>query len=399
MLETVREYAAERLEAAGAGEVSRRHAEYFAALAEQLGPDLVGPRAEAASGRLLEEQENLRAALAYALDNDHELGFRLAAALRPYWGNPARGREIRAWLEQAFGKKQSAATQSQVGALVVLGRQLMNDGDYDDSRATLERAVEAGRRLDCSSEAAVALTYLAWLSAAVGDREQCQRLGEEGISLGRRSHNRWAERQGLAMVAGTLVNRKQHDAARAYLDRSLALAELLQDTNTIVLATVNSAYGALSAGDLGRARSLLEGVLERCRRRDRPASAASVLYLLAWEAGLSGDRQRARAFLREALQIVDDEAQLSIRADVLSEAALTLEKSAPRTAGRLLGAADAVFALRGITRGVPARERIEPLQSRLAARLGKDELAAALGQGARLSIDEAIAEALVAIDT
>jgi tetratricopeptide (TPR) repeat protein len=201
------------------------------------------------------------------------------------------------------------------------------------------------------------------------------------------------------MVAGTLVNRKQHDAARAYLDRSLALAELLQDTNTIVLATVNSAYGALSAGDLGRARSLLEGVLERCRGRDRPASAASVLYLLAWEAGLSGDTQRARAFLREALQIVDDEAQLSIRADVLGEAALTLEKSAPRTAGRLLGAASAAFGLHGIKRGIAARERIELLHSRLAARLGEDELAAALGQGARLSIDEAIAEALIAVDT
>jgi hypothetical protein len=65
----------------------------------------------------------------------------------------------------------------------------------------------------------------------------------------------------------------------------------------------------------------------------------------------------------------------------------------------LLGAADAAFALRGISRGVPARERIESLQSRLEARLGEDELAAALGQGARLSIDEAIAEALVAVDT
>jgi hypothetical protein len=65
----------------------------------------------------------------------------------------------------------------------------------------------------------------------------------------------------------------------------------------------------------------------------------------------------------------------------------------------LLGAADAAFSLRGIKRGIPARERIEPLHSRLAARLGEDELAAAHGQGARLSIDEAIAEALRAVDT
>jgi predicted ATPase/DNA-binding SARP family transcriptional activator len=398
MLDAVREYALGRLEERGDDDARDRHAAYFASLSEQVGPELIGPRMQAATNQLGEEHENLRAALARSLQGDRELGFRLAGALRPYWGSPARGREIRLWLEQAFGANRLAETPAQVGALVVLGRQLMNDGDYEESRVALEQAVKDGRRLDCASEAAVALTYLAWLSAATGEYAQCLRLGEEAIDLARRGDNPWAERQGLAMVAGTFVNLQQHDEARVYLDRSLALAERLEDTNTIVLAMVNSAYGAICAGDLARARSQLEEALRRCGDHDQPLSTVGVLHLLAWEASASGEQRRARVFLREALELLRNGGQFSHRADVLSEVALALEQSAPRTAGRLLGAADAAYAARRVKRSVPAKVRFEPLHARLAAELGDDELAGALEEGARLDIDDAIAEALVAVE-
>ena len=399
MLDAVREYALEQLEERGAGQARERQAEYFASFAERIAHELIGPRMPAAFNRLADEQENLRAALAQSLRGDVAVGFRLVAALRRYWEMPAWGHEIRGWLEQAFGERRSARTPAEVGALVVLGRQLMNDGDYDDSRVALEHAVGAGRRLGCAGDAAVALSFLAWLSAAAGDYEDCLRLGEEGIELARAGRHPWAERQALAMVAGTLVNRRQYDAARTYLDRSLALAERLEDTNTIVIALVNSAYGALCTGDLGRARSQLEDALQRCRPYDRSPSTPSVLHLLAWEASLSGEPQRARTFLREALEILRTGGQLIHRVDVLGEAGLALEGSAPRTAARLIGAADAAYASHGITRGVPARERIEPIQVRLAATLGEDEFAKAATEGANEGLDEAIAAALLALES
>jgi tetratricopeptide (TPR) repeat protein len=396
MLEAVREYADELLEAADRDVVRRRHAEYYVALAERLGPDLVGPRAQTTAERLLLETGNVRAVLAYALECDLELGFRLVSTLRSLWAGSARGREIRGWLEQAFEEVGPASTSAQVAALVVLGRQRMNDGEYDAARAALEDAADSGRRLGCPNDASVALTYLAWLSAAVGDYERCLRLGEEAIDLAGRGGSAWAERQALAMVAGTFVNRKQYDAARNYLDRSLALAEGLEDTNTIVLALGNSGYGALCAGDLGRARFLLESALQR-RDRDRPPATAGVLHLLAWEASLSGDHERACTFLREALQILRDGGQLSHRVDVLSEAALAFETSAPLQAARFLGAAEAAFALRGVKRGIPAQERFASLHARLAADLGTSGFSSALAEGERLDLDTAIVEALAAV--
>jgi hypothetical protein len=124
-----------------------------------------------------------------------------------------------------------------------------------------------------------------------------------------------------------------------------------------------------------------------------------VLHLLAWEASLSGEPQRARTFLREALEILRTGGQLIHRVDVLGEAALALEGSAPRTAARLIGAADAAYASHGITRGVPARERIEPIQVRLAATLGEHEFATAATEGANEGLDEAIAAALLGLES
>src|SRR5262249_4576014 len=158
--------------------------------------------------------------------------------------------EIRAWLEPAFGERPSASSPAQVGALVVLGWQLMNEGDYDRSRTVLEQAVADAQRFEGWADAAVALTYLAWLAAAAGEYDADLRLGTEAVEVARRAGDLWAERQGLAMVAGALVNQGRHGEARPYLDRSLALARRLDDPATLVLATVNRGFGAIAAGEL-----------------------------------------------------------------------------------------------------------------------------------------------------
>ena len=134
MLDAVREYALDRLEDGDAATLRNRHLAFFAELAEQLGSSIVGPRGPDVLTRLAREHENLHMALAHSLTADTEPGFRIAGALGPYWDTSARSREIRAWLERAFGERRSAATQAQVGALVVLGQRLLNDGAYRESR-------------------------------------------------------------------------------------------------------------------------------------------------------------------------------------------------------------------------------------------------------------------------
>jgi predicted ATPase/DNA-binding SARP family transcriptional activator len=380
-LDTVREYA---LELDGS-DVRRRHAEYFTALAERIGADLVGPGRVGATRELVAEHENLRAALAHSLEHDLELGFRIAAALRSYWTTAARSREIRVWLERAFSQREAIETQARVGALLVLGRQEMTAGDYDLSRTTLERVVTAASALGCWSEAAVALGYLAWLSAGQRDDESCARFADEAIRLARRAGDLWAERQSLAMAAAPLINRGEYAAAAAHLERSVAIARELDDPSTTVLALVNSSYAAVASGNLERARPQLEEALELYGRLDDPPSTVSVLQLLAWEASLAGEHRRGHEFLREALRLLRAGGRHSQLVDVLSEAALQLEASDRLAAARILRAADAHPA----ARGVPAAERYTPLRDRLAA----------FGAGEPTpTLDEAVVEALSALD-
>jgi predicted ATPase/DNA-binding SARP family transcriptional activator/Tfp pilus assembly protein PilF len=377
MLDTVREYA---LELDG-GTVRERHAEYFTELAERIGQILVGPRRVDAVRELVGEHENLRAALAYSLAHDVDLGFRIAAALRLYWTTAGRGREIRAWLERALQRNEALDTRARVGARLVLGRQVMNDGEYSEARAILEQVTRAARSLGCWGEASVALGYLAWLATAAGEEERTRSLAEEAVELGRRADDLWAERQGLAMIAATLINRGDYEDARAYLDRALALARELDDPSTIVLALGNSSYGAIAAGDLGAARRQLQEAVELSRRLDEPPSTVSVLYLLAWAASLAGEPDRARACLREALELLRAGGRRSHIVDVLSETAIALEATDPEAAARILAAAESGAP----ARGAPGRLRYEALRARLAP------------SPAALTPDEAVAVALDAL--
>jgi tetratricopeptide (TPR) repeat protein len=378
MLDTVREYA---LELRG-DDARERHAEYFADFAERVGVNLVGPTRAEAMRALVVEHENLRAALAYSLERDLDLGFRIASELRSYWTTSPRSPEMRVWLADAFTQVDSIHTQVRVGALLVLGRQEMTAGDYEQSRATLERVADVARDLGCWSEGSIALSYLAWLSAGEHDDDGCRRLAEESIELARRAGDRWAERQALAMVAAPLVNAGDYEAAAAHLARSLAIARELGDPPTTVLALVNSSYAAVARGDLDRARPQLEEARELCRGLDEPASTVGVLQLLAWEASLSGERERARASLREALQLLRGGGRHSQLVDVLSEAAFELEETDPCTAAELLDAADA----HPTARGVPAMERYGPLRERLPT----------VG-GAPLTLENAVTAALAAL--
>ena len=205
MLETVREYASELLEAEGAEILRARHAAYFAGLAERCERELVGPRTQATLGQLAQEHDNLRAMLAYTLEENLELGFKVAAALRRYWEMEARGREIRTWLEQALPRRQGPPTRASTGAELVLGRQLIDAGDYGEAEAIFRHALASARRFGWAGEAAIALTQISWLRAAAGDELEAERRGVEAIGLARRANDLWAERLGLAMIAGSLL--------------------------------------------------------------------------------------------------------------------------------------------------------------------------------------------------
>jgi tetratricopeptide (TPR) repeat protein len=145
MLETVREYALERLRVSGEEpEIVRRHAEFYATLAAQAEPELTRAKQADWLARLAAEHANLQAVLGWATQTgDTELGLLLAARLWRYWALRGHFAEGRRWLEDLLSLTEDAATVPRAKALIGLAGLCYWQGDLDCAEGRYREAVAA----------------------------------------------------------------------------------------------------------------------------------------------------------------------------------------------------------------------------------------------------------------
>src|SRR5258708_339032 len=205
MLETVREYARERLHAAGElAAASRAHACYFLALAERADAQLRGRDQRAWFFRLDREHDNLRAALRWLLDQtgrdgsdvaaEREAGLRLAAALGYVWYVRGYHTEGVRWLEEALARApqepqwEDAAEAGQrvdlaarTRALIADGPLLMVQAQYTRARAVLQEALALAERRQAPIALAEANMYLGNVTVLAGDVGEGDRGVQEAV--------------------------------------------------------------------------------------------------------------------------------------------------------------------------------------------------------------------------
>ena len=196
MLETIHEYARERLEASGeAEEVRRLHAEYFLALAEEAEPELTGPDQLACLERLEAEHDNMRAALSWSLEKEPETAFRLAGMLARFWEIRSDFSEGSRWLEAALrlsDRPDTATTEAATRAKLLseAGTFAYYRADFDHATALHGEALELYRELGDDSGVAFALMCLGAQYAEKGDHERAAPFFEEALALSRRIGDR-----------------------------------------------------------------------------------------------------------------------------------------------------------------------------------------------------------------
>jgi predicted ATPase/DNA-binding SARP family transcriptional activator/class 3 adenylate cyclase len=288
MLETLREYASERLaEAAEATAARKRHAEYYATLAEEARPELYGPRQTEWFDRLETEHDNVRASID-ALRQDPmggETGLRLSAAVSWFWYVRCHFAEGRKRYADCLAHPGAQTrTKARADALNGAGNLTDVQGDYEAARLLHEEALGIREEIDDKRGVAGSLNNLAIIAGAQGDFERGRSLLEKALKINRETGNRGWEATNLGNLGMVALHLGDLVAARAHSEASLAINEELGNTNGIahyldVLGTL-----ALKQGDCERARPLLESALTLCRKtgnREREASTLSSLGTLA----------------------------------------------------------------------------------------------------------------------
>ncbi|MFL5805651.1 MAG: ATP-binding protein [Roseiflexaceae bacterium] len=164
MLETIREYALERLAEYGETDAIRQqHADYFLELAEEAEPWIrfMRPERDPWLERLAVEQDNLRAALEWFSERgEAEHGARLAAALRIFWRERFHWTEGRAWLEAALAQSENMAGAARAKALAAVGHLVYEMGDFTTARAYVDEGLALVRGLGDKAAIAFALFLL-----------------------------------------------------------------------------------------------------------------------------------------------------------------------------------------------------------------------------------------------
>ena len=307
MLQIVREYALERLGASrDEDDIRRRHAAYFAEVAEEGEPELNGPSQDVWAARLDDERDNFRAGLAFALETGDGLtALRLAGALRRLWQLHADLGEGRAALEAALAAAPDAPLVSRAKALNGLGVLAAEDGDIEAAEQAFEESLEVARRLDDDERRMAVLTNLGNIAFFRQDFDRARDLYDEGARLAVKlgsTFNAATAAHDLGLIELALGN---VDAAIERCEEALELARV-GGTPQLVAACLRSLAAAIVIrGELGRAQELVEESLAIVRRLNEPRAVAECLETAAGIAAAGGDGARAGALFGAANAVLE----------------------------------------------------------------------------------------------
>jgi predicted ATPase len=297
MLETIREFADERLRATGEYEhQQRRHARYFLALAEDAARAAFGPAAASWLDQLDDDHDNLRAVLRRCLGaQDAETARRLAAALWSYWYVRGYASEGRAHVTAVLALPVSGADgASRARVLLGAGQIATTQGDHDIARAWLAESVALYRGLGDRrglAEALLAAGFTARVQEASAD---ATRLLHEALSTARSTGHAFIEAACLHHLGLMAVDvRGDQREARRLLDESLVIYRRLGLPRFISLLLLALGEIARACGDLSGARELLVESLTMMAATGERLGLHGVLDAFAGLAMADGQVERA----------------------------------------------------------------------------------------------------------
>jgi non-specific serine/threonine protein kinase len=406
MLETIREFALERLAASGeADTVFRRYVLYYLTLVEAAEQEWQGARHATWIARLQQEHDNLRLALRWCVERGYaEPAFRMAAVLWWFWavhGHITEGRERLGTILARFPVR--GARNKLIGwrawALRNAGLLASIQGDHAAARALQEEGLALRRQLGDLAGIYSALEGLGVIANQQGDHAAARAAFEEALSLAPLSAN-------PEVVAGTIHNlgsvlhaQGDNTRARELLEQALTLYRTIADPHYISTALFTLVKVAQDLADYDLARKLAEEMLDLCPLHGDRRTEGLALATLGDITTVQGDYVAANNYLRAGLTIgreLGDPARIASILD--SFAQLAAAQLAAARAVRLAGGAAALRTRIGIRLAPAAQARVDQMLEPVRKSLGKRASDEAWKAGEALSLDDAVAEALAPLE-
>jgi predicted ATPase/DNA-binding SARP family transcriptional activator len=345
LLDTVRDYALDRLALSGGRDAARKaHAEYFATLAEAARPGVCGPDWLAWIRRLELDHDNLWAALAYARDApDPGIAIRLGASLGWYFSLAERISEGRNFLELALAAaSDDGPVAPRMELLTFLCFLATEELDLASAIQLGERALALAAIAPAPVETAVVRAFLSLAVAQSGDRERAATLAEEARQAAESTGDRWVaivasvvgamgalgtgdvpvvsdlagrairHSQAIDYLPGLLPatllqawvaeRRDDHHAATEAYGRVLELANRARFADHVAFALMRLGSNALASGDLLHAEQLERRALAAAEAARAPWIGAHARVQLGRALAATGDTDTAERLHRNALE-------------------------------------------------------------------------------------------------
>jgi predicted ATPase/class 3 adenylate cyclase len=359
MLETIREFATERLEEEpDAADVRTRHGRYFLALATLVEPHLLGPDQKEWLDRCDREHDNIRAALQWSIHaGEVRAGQAAAGALWRFWhqrGHLAEGRRKLEQLLQAPGGQDRTAERFK--ALTGAGGLAYWQNDYPATERFYEEALEVARELDDPRSIAEGLFNLSFLDRIRGDTEEGVTKLRTVLDMARAIGDRQLTAVCLELLGSHQVREGRAEDGFPLVEEALAIYRELG--NVFAMADAISGLGSyyLLVGDLDAAFAAQREGLEIFVEAGNPTGIAMVLEAMAMIASAEGRHVRALS-LAGASEAVKEQtgggapAELMLSGESLEESRRSLDPETAERAwdeGRAMGTDKAIaYALEG----------------------------------------------------
>lgn len=404
MLETIRQYALEKLKGSGEENTVRKgHAVYYQGTVVEAGTKVCTFDDFMEWENYVDvEYDNLRAALewCHSAQGSADLELFLATGLMIFWAFDGRYRgEGIDWLKGALAHADLERVENPLlrgTALADLGFLLMVQERYQEAETCLTDALNIARKFGYIPETAVTLYSLGMLARERNDTTTAQKLLEESLGIFRALGDKEHTGEALNPLGEVLLMQEDPAGARKMLEESLAIFRELEDLNGIGWALYHLGCAARFQGEYERAMQLLQESLQSFREFKMHWIGVPHAYSGLGETALAqGKVALAAAHLTNALAAFHDVgSQQGISWCLAGLAGVAALDEQPERAAWLWGAGEALRKSIGSRPAPGVRATHEKLQATVCEQLGEAAFNAWWAEGGQASVRESVNRAL-----